>query len=243
MRIQTILVILVLAGAGFAQNRTFKWNDELCEYQGTYDSKKYNEVVLRNTLKLLSHDGFRLDSTSATVWDFNEIAKLDDAKVETQYKGIVDELERLKYVSTPYTDEIKRQKLVEVRQLYQLVRTTMAAYTDPSVIRNYKGAEACKLNFGEPIFAGGDKLIEAWRKVNLDSRSKNADPERLRRRFDEQIASPDRLKFALVETMSFGWWNCANDEIKRSDVGVSDRPAREFKKLFIRVKTVNCDEP
>ena len=239
-----ISLLLVVAALGVsAQNRTFKWNDELCEFQGTYDSKKYDEVVLRNTLKLLSHDGFRLSSTGAYVWNFDEIARLDPRKVETEYKEIVDALERLKYVSTPYTDEIKRQKLVEARQLYQLVRTTMAAYTKPEVIRNYKGAEACKLKFGEPIIAGGDDLIAAWRKVNLDSRSKNSDPARLQRRFDEQNASPDRLKFALVETMSFGWWNCANAEIKRSDVSMSDRPTREFKKLFIRVKTISCDEP
>ena len=241
-----VFVTLLMAAAAFstsAQNRTFKWSDELCEFEGTYDSKKYNEVKLRNTLKLLSHDGFRLDSTAATVWKFDEIAKLDAAKVESQYKDIVDELEHLEYVSTPYTNEIKRQKLVEVRQLYQLVRTTMAAYTDPTVIRNYKDAEACKLNFGDPIIAGGDRLSAAWRKVNLKSQSVNADPVGLQKRFDEQNASPDRLKFALVETMSFGWWNCANAEIKRSDVSMSDRPTREFKKLFIRVKTLQCDEP
>jgi hypothetical protein len=237
------MVVVVLAGAVFAQNRTFRWNDELCEYEGTYNSKKYNEVVLRNTLKLLSHEGYRLGSADAIVWNFDEIAKLDVSKVDDQYKEIVDALEHLEYVSTPYTDEIKRQKLVESRQLYQLVRTTMAAYTDPTVIRNYKGAEACKLNFGEPIIAGGQDLIAAWRKVNLDSRSKNADPGRLQRRFDEQNASPDRLKFALVETMTFGWWNCANAGIKRSDVSMSDRPTKEFKKLFLRVKTLGCDEP
>jgi hypothetical protein len=243
MRNQLLLIIFLFTVSVSAQSRTFKWSDELCEYEGKYNSKKYNEVVLRNTLKLLSHDGFRLNSTDATVWTFDEIAKLDPSKVENRYRDIIDELEHLEYISTPYTDEIKRQKLVEARQLYQLVRTTMAAYTKPEVIRNYKGAEACKLNFGEPIIAGGDKLAAAWRKVNLRSQSNNADPARLQRRFEEQNASPDRLKFALVETMSFGWWNCANAEVKRSDVSMSDRPIKEFKKLFVRVKTISCDEP
>src|SRR5688500_2323941 len=220
-----LFVTLLLAAAALgisAQNRTFTWNDELCEFKGTFDSKKYNEVELKNTLKLLSYDGFRLDSVGATVWNFEEITKLDPNKVENQYKDIVDELEHLEYVSTPYTGEIRRQKLAEVRELYQLVRTTMTAYTDPTVIRRYEGAEACKLNFGEPIIAGGDKLIAAWRKVNLRSQSVNADPAGLQRRWNEQNASADRLKFALVETMSFGWWNCANAEIKRSDVSMSD---------------------
>ena len=238
-----LVLIMLLVPALFAQSKVFKWNDEICEYEGTYDPKKYSLNRLRNTQRLLSHDGFRLSTTNATVWHYEDIAKLDLAGVDTEYKDIIDELEHLEYVSTPYTDSVRNAKLKEARELYRLIRTTMAAYTDPAVLRDYPGAEACRIAYGEPIIAGGDKLIAVWRKVNLDSQSRNGDPQRLQKRWEEQNASPDRLKFALVETMSFGWWNCANDLIPRSDVGTSDRAAREFKKLFIRVKTLQCDEP
>ena len=243
MKLILPLIVLVAFVSAEAQIRTFKWNDEMCEYSGTYNAKKYTEAKLRNTLRLLSHSELRLDSVNATVWKYEDIAKLDVAGVDKEYNDLIDQLEHLEYVSTPYTDTVRQQKLAEARQLYQLIRTTMTAYTKPEVLRNYKGAEACKLKFGGPITTGGDALLAAWRKVNLDSQSKNADPGRLQREFDEQMASPDRLKFALVETMSFGWWNCANAHIKYSNVGESDRAGREFKKLFIRVKTISCDEP
>ena len=244
MKSIAILVLTLLFVSAFhAQTKVFKWNDEVCEYEGTYDLKKYTLNQIRNTQRLLSYDGFRLSSTNATVWNYEEIAKLDIAAVDREYKDIVDELEHLEYVSTPYTDSVRNAKLNEARELYRLVRTTMTAYTDPAVLREYPGAEACRISYGEPIIAGGDKLIAAWRKVNLGSQSRNDDPQRLQKRWEEQNASPDRLKFALVETMSFGWWNCANDLIPRSDVNISDRAAREFKRLFIRVKTLQCDEP
>lgn len=235
--------MFLLVSALHAQTKVFKWNDETCEYEGAYDSKKYSLNQIRNTQRLLSYDGFRLSTANATVWKHDEIAKLDTAAVDAEYKEIIDELEHLEYVSTAYTDSVRNAKLKEARELYRLVRTTMAAYTDPAVLRGYAGAESCRIAYGEPIIAGGDKLIAAWRKVNLDSQSRNGDPQRLQKRWEQENASPDRLKFALVETMSFGWWNCANELIPRSDVGTSDRTAREFKKLFIRVKTLQCDEP
>lgn len=238
-----IIVAIAFVSTSVAQTKTFKWSDELCEYSGSYNSKKYNEVKLRNTHRLLFGQDLRLDSVGATVWKYEDIAKLDVTSLDTKYNDLADELEHYEYVSTPFTDAVLAARLKQTRQLYQLIRTTMAAYTDPAVIRKYQGAEACKLNYGEPIIAGGESLIAAWKRVNLESQNKNGDPARLQRRWDEENASPERLKFALVETMSFGWWNCANQEIKYADESLGSRADKEFKKLFIRTRTIRCDEP
>lgn len=108
---------------------------------------------------------------------------------------------------------------------------------------DYSGAPQCVKEYAGPIARGGEDLVEAWRKVNLASQSKNIDPQRLQRRFDEQNASPDRLKFALVETMSFGWWNCAIGEVQFASTNDTDKTLREFKKLFRKVRTLQCDGP
>jgi hypothetical protein len=243
MKITALILISIAVVSTSAQVRTFKWSDEMCEYSGTYDSKKYTEAKLRNTQRLLLSQDFSLTSVDATVGNYEDIGKLDPAAAEAKYRDLIDELEHYEYVSTPFTDAVLAARLRELRQIYQLIRTTMAAYTDPTVIRKYQGAEACKLNYGEPLIAGGDALVAAWRKVNRDSQSRNADPARLQRRWNEQNASPDRLKFALVETMSFGWWNCANNEIRYADAEFGPCADKEFRKLFIRVKTIRCDEP
>lgn len=243
MKIFALIIVATAFVSASAQVRTFKWSDELCEFSGTYDSKKYSEVKLRNTQRLLFGQDLKLDSVGATVWKYEDIAKLDPASVQVKYNDLIDELEHFEYVSTPFTDAVLAARLKETRQLYQLIRTTMAAYTDPAVIRKYQGAEACKLNYGDPVIAGGEALIAAWKKVNRESQSKNGDPARLQRRWDEENASPDRMKFALVETMSFGWWNCANQEITYADGSFGAKADKEFKKLFIRVRTIRCDEP
>jgi len=117
----------------------------------------------------------------------------------------------------------------------------MQAYENPAVIRQYTGAESCVKRYANPLINGGDELLNVWRRVNEDSRSKNADPERLRKIFDQQYKSTDKFKFARLEVMTFGWWNCANEFIQYEQN--YDRPEKEFKKAFARVRTISCDEP
>ena len=62
-----LLVLLICAVPSFAQTRTFKWSDELCDYVGTYNSRKYTKTQIANTEKLFNNGGFSLQ-TSATVF-------------------------------------------------------------------------------------------------------------------------------------------------------------------------------
>jgi hypothetical protein len=237
-----LLLFLLLVPAAYGQTRTFEWTDELCSFKGTYNSRNLSERKLRNTVRLTRPGELSLSSVGATVWNFSEIAELDTARLDREYNAVKSELENLDIIDTPYWQGARAARLKEIEQVYRLARLTMRAYTKPDVLREYPAAAACKTKFAEPIIAGGDKLLAAWRVVNLDSQSKNSDPARLQRRFDEQINSPQKFEYALVETMAFGWWNCANAEIEYDERSSNGEYHREFRKLFTRV-TEECDEP
>ena len=232
--------MLVAALAISAQNRTFRWQDELCTYEGTYNAGKVSLAQLKNTLELSRPGSYSLTRDS-TVWKFEDIARLDVAALDFEFKKQNAELKALDVATTPYWQEFKARKLRELEQVYQLERVTMRGYKDPAALLEYKGAPACTTRFAQPIVAGGDALINAWRLVNEDSRTKNSDPDRLKRIFESQMRSPDRLRFALLEVMAFGWSNCANDLIEY--VAYDETPAMEFRKLFSKVRTIRCDEP
>ena len=242
MRRPIFAIILLLPIVTLGQTASFRWDTELCRFSGTYDSRKYSKEQLQNTVRLMRPGEFGLDH-NATVWKFEEIAGLDVRALDQKYEKAISELKSMKIVPSPYWEIVRQSKIREIEQVYKLARATMLGYTKPQVLTEYEAAASCKTKFAEPLVAGGDRLLAAWRVVNEDSRRKNADPERLRREFEQQMASPDRLKFALVETMSFGWWNCANEFIQY-DQG-DNGPARErvFRKLFIRVRNLGCDEP
>lgn len=235
-----VVFIFCSFAAAAAQTKKFRWATELCEFEGAYDARKFSEARLRNTLKLFAPGEFRIN-TNATVWKFEDIAKLDVGALDREYAQTTAALKNLRIVAAPYFENLRRQKLKEIEQVYALSRATMLAYKNPSVINEYARAGACAAKFAAPLKNGGEDLLNIWRVVNEDSRSKNSSPERLKAVFEEQMNSPDREKHARVEVMSFGWWNCANESIEY--VEYDGAQEKEFKKLFARVKTISCDEP
>lgn len=241
MRTAIILMMLFLVSGIQAQTSTFVWQTELCEMTGRYDPQKYTEEQLKNTASLFAMDEVSL-SANATVWNFSEIEKLDIAKLDADYKQIRERVATMPIVESPYWENARKAKLRELDQVYALSRVTMQAYTKPEALRGYDRSPNCKSEFAEPIISGGDSLIAAWRKVNESSRSRNAYPERLKERFETQLASPEKLQFALVETMAFGWWNCANQDVEYDSDSQNGTYQEAFAKLFSNVSSV-CDEP
>ena len=240
-RLLLLAAVLLAAGSTEAQTAEFRWQDALCEYTATYDPKRVSRRTIEDTLALYQSIGSIALDYSATVWKYEDIDGLEAAALEREYREKREKLEGLQ-LAGPYWEELRKGKLRELDQYYRLANATIRAYKEPTALRQYEGADECKTRYAEGIIAGGERLIKTWETVNIASRERNSDPARLKRIFDEQNASPDRLKFALVETMSFGWWNCVNDTIEHVSHEEHEEIDREFRKLFIRVKDV-CDEP
>lgn len=239
-----LLLPLLASVSAFGQAKAFKWDEEMCSYTASYDSRKYTEAQLRNTLSMLrpgaGAEPGRPD-ISLHVWKYEDIAKLDIEGYDRQYERRSKRLKELDIVKQPYWENLRQEMLLEMQQDHQLARLTAIANTRPEVINDYPRAESCKLKYAGPLVEGGEALVDAWRQVNLASQKVNADPKRLQDRFDTQNASPDRMKFALLETMAFGWWNCAVALIERPKSFENGAADREFKKLFTRVKET-CEE-
>jgi hypothetical protein len=56
--------------------------------------------------------------------------------------------------------------------------------------------------------------------------------------FQLKSNSTDSLKYAELEVLLFGWWNCANQFISYLDDGIYQE---EFEQNFIKFNC-NCDE-
>lgn len=240
MRLTAIFLLVFALNVG-AQTRTFRWDDALCTYTGTYDLKTFTPRQLGDTLKLGDSAGTIPLFTQTTAFKITDIAGLDVAALDRDYTQKLAELRALDIVRVPYWETMRQQKIQELEDFYRLTRVSMRAYRDPRALLEYRDAPACSTKYAEPLIAGGDALLTAWRTTSEESQKKNGDPERIRHEYERQLASPDRIQYALVEVLTFGWTNCANALINY--VEGNERQEKEFKKLFKRVRTISCDEP
>lgn len=237
-----LLMLIALSIPAFSQSKKIRWESEggMCEYEGTYDPKKYTAIQLKNTARLMSSD-FNLDTGNATVFKFQDIALQDFAPIEADYQKKFAELKNLNIVKLPYWESVRQRKLKELETYYLLSKSTMASYKTPVSLRDYPYAPACKTKYAEPLIAGGNTLLKVWEALNIESRKNNGLPEEVKRRFEAEKKSADALKYAQVEVTTFGWWNCANDLIDQGDdYSIKDK---NFRKLFIRTRTVRCEQP
>lgn len=239
-RLSALFFLLLCAAPAFAQIRTFKWMDEFCDYSATYNAGKYSTAQIKNTYRLADIASFSLQ-TSANVFTPGELGTLDVVKLDKEYSALSRELKNLDIADGPYWESLRAAKLEEMKQVYQLERVTILGHTNPKLLYEFPGSDVCKTKYAGPLIAGGDTMLKAWRTLNEASRKNNGDPEGVKRRFESEYASPDRDKYALVEIMNFGWWNCANESVKYVEQDGTQQ--KEFKKLFIRVRKLSCNEP
>lgn len=231
---------MLTSSAALAQTRTFKWGNDACAFESTYNAKKYSVAQLEATRKLLTLDFFP-NTIDPTPPKFADIKALKVETLDAEYAARTSELKRLNIIKMAYWETVRQRHLKELEEVYQLSRASILGYADATRLKDVKFGGACVEKYAEPLIKGGDDLLAAWRMLNEESRKRNGSPEHIENIFNEQFNSPERLQFAQVEVMRFGWWNCVNALIDREQDYA--RSEKEFKNLFIKTKTIECDEP
>lgn len=239
-RILLTLILMLTATAAFAQTRNFKWGNDSCAFESTYNAKKYTAKQLEDTRKLLYLNFFpnTIDPTPPKIGD---IKNLRVETLDAEYKQRTDELKNLNIVKTAYWEALRKEHLHELEQVYQLSRASILGYENPARLKDVKFAGACVQKYAEPLIKGGGDLLAAWLMVNEDSRKRNASPERIKSIYEQEYNSPERMQYARNEVMTYGWWNCVNALINREQDG--NRHEKEFRKLFVKTREIDCDEP
>jgi hypothetical protein len=240
MRILLIAILVLSAATTFAQTKKFRWTTDMCEYESTYDAKKYTVAELENTRKLFFLDFFP-NTIDPTPRSSEDIKKLRVETLDTEYKTRLHALKNLKIVKAAYWENLRQKHLRELEQVYLLSRATILSYENPTRLNDVKFSGFCAAKYAAPLIKGGDALLSVWRALNEESRQQNASPDAVRKKFEAQYNSPERLQFAKIEVTTYGWWNCVNALIDRE--GAQTEAEKEFRKLFTRTRTVECEQP
>lgn len=218
----------------------FKWDSELCENSGVYDSSIYTEEKLKNTLELIRTSDSVALNTDATVFSIEGVKELSLTKLKTEYDSERKKLSNLTIVDGDFWKKYKEDRIKMLDDEYELKKITIEAYSNPKVLLGNRFTEKCK-EFALALSSETDTLLlETWKKVVDENMKHNGSPESLLKTYNTQKESADSLSYAKVEVMTFGWWNCANNELKQ--IYTDGKDQKEFEKIFTKIDRV-CDEP
>lgn len=211
-----------------AQNKTFEFVSDVCSYKALYDSKKYTPEQLQNTFELVQ-GYFVLHS--------NEELELD-----SNYTRIVNKLNSGKYVETPFFKSLRDSALLYIESTYQAKKIEFNARRGKTelLLKYYQEFPKVKL-YSEALHNGGEQLIQAYELLTNEQMKNNGAPERLWNQYLRNSKSPNAQQLAFNQVLTYGWWNTVNHTLPHINYDGSE--FEEFLKLFIKVDTIDCDEP
>ncbi|MCY0978756.1 hypothetical protein PGH12_10285 [Chryseobacterium wangxinyae] len=226
------------------QPEVFAFVTDLCDSKGYFDAEKYSREEIEGTYKLwFQMGGVSLITPSVfKLNDLEEIRRDKDlilAKLDKDFAENKKTIENLKVVNVPYWQNIKELHYKSLLQQYEYEKIHIASYPDPSVLLHNKFTGKCT-NFAKAVNSNDENLIAEWRKLREEMSKRNGSPERIITEFENRLNSSNWKDYAMIDLLTFGWGNCANEYIERSLH--DEKMYNEFNALFIKIDS-ECDEP
>lgn len=222
----------------------FSYTDDLCQYKGYYHPETISLKEIEGAYALWRDHSGSIESPGVFhLRNLHEIRTERDNylnRISKQYQEARKKLTGLTLPKDPYWHTIHKTDLQELEDYYELVSTEAKAFTRPEILKTSRFNTQCA-QYADALTGGKEHLLKVWETHVQSQGLNNADPERLMQNFRAESQSTAYLDYAYINLITFGWGNCANDQIKRAKR--DEAMNRKFKALFTRVETVECDEP
>ena len=220
----------------------FTWQDGLCDNTGFYNSAAYTPRQLRDTYELLTGFSLQTDATVFYLKDFNDAHFRQTLRqLQHEHDSLAAHLRALRVVPTDFWQKMKQLTQAALEEEYEVNRLTLEGYFTPAILPASKYSVSCP-EFAAAL-ASPDTVVlfQAWRKLTDGQKRRNGAPAMIERIFQQQAASRDRFRYARLELLAFGWYNCANAQRQYSDLSEHYQLNQHFLLLFKKVKTANCN--
>ncbi len=241
MKIKLTILFSIMVMMLFGQTAKFKWSDLTCEHESKYKTNLYTETQINNCYLLTQDDVFRIANTPS-VFNPEDIKSLNLDTLDQEFKTKSLRLKTLDIPKTKEWENIRNKILIELDQLYTLSRIVYVAYLsdDYNALSKYNSSDTCLQKHSSALIAGGDSLLNNWYDITTELAQNNGSPENIWKKYYQNLSSENKFLFAKVDVTTFGWWNCAVIYVEFFDRNLV---LKEFKKLFINTKQIDCNEP
>lgn len=238
--LSSYLLLFLLNYFASGQIVQYEWTNGLCYFSGEYDSTKISKEELNDTYSLCCADSaVNYLEVPGLAWRPSQIDSLNLTSLDKEYDIKSKRLKEMKLIKTPFWEEQRQYKIESLKEMYRFKQIAIQAYKNPSILKEYPLGDSC-FEYADAIIAGGDSMLNEWKRMRLKHCETNGDPKWC---YDEyylkRYNSSERLIWAKLDLMMFGWWNCTCRFLKFNEP--NGKAEEEFEKLFQNVKE-NCDD-
>jgi hypothetical protein len=238
MKIIITVIMLLSFFTVHSQNLKYKWEDGVCEFESTYNSKLYTKQQIKNCERLALYLFFRIEKTPS-VFKPGDIARLNLDSLNKEYEDKKKILTELDLPRNKDWDDARAKALYEVEQIHYLSKIVYQSFDNPQVFKDFKAQDSTFKQHTQALLKGGDLLLKDWYELTIKQAEKNALPSKVWAKYYEQSKSNNKLLYARIEVTTFGWWNCA---IVYAGFVDSEMMQKTFKKLFVKIRTIECED-
>lgn len=246
--LSAFMCVPALAATQTTSLAKFKWNDELCEYQSTYNPSKFNQQEITNTLQWIYQANGVLLGSQSFAFQPDDIKNINVATLDAEYKALKQKLIARSIVATPDFIALKKQVLLNLEQEYKLSRLEALSFQKPNVLLIKDYGQQCLSLAQQLNTPSRDKLIEYWgnnvrKNINEQIKLGNSDDYRTAQlaKFEQQKNASEALQYAKIELIR-QWNNCAIDYQYNGDTSKNWHEVLR-KQVFVNTKQLMCDEP
>jgi hypothetical protein len=213
----------------FSANDTsaiYEWSGPCCLTRGIYNPQKYSLKQLQSTYELVLPS---ISFNSAFIYKPSDIAALSIEALDNEYSRVIDYYNELEVVPENYWLRLKEDRIREIKEEYELTRIKYIAFNDSSILENNRFSEHCKSFVNALTSSDTSILLNEWKSFIESKRETNANPNYMNE-FYSKFNSNEKLLYAKIELLTYGWNNCANDLVFR--IVEDEKASSEFDKLF-----------
>ncbi len=229
---KSTLQICILSFLPFFSNGQmdiYEWGEGLTYYTGKIDTTKYTFEEIDLIYKYL-HARHSDMIGMGNIWKIEQMDTATAAPIDQYYKRTLHVLETMKIPERAFWDSLV---LFRKRELYEVCednRLFILTLKDPALLFKYHYAE-CK-DAIHALNGDADVLLNAWFELKERQKLNNCCPDVVEKKYQSKFNSPQRLKHARLELMTYDWGNCMNQFVYYHD---DSRIEGEFQKLFLSV--------
>jgi hypothetical protein len=203
----TLIASLTLIISG--QTSTFKWSDMICQYISSFDSTIYSREQINNCYLFTKRESFTIVYTPV-FYQPKLIQKYKLDSLDNEYKRKSDLLRTFDLPKTQYWEALRKSKLTELDQVYELNRIAFLSLSNPRILKQFKHNDYCLDKHTKSLIAGGDSLLNDLYSLILANERSNGNPASAQGKYDAILYSGDKFFNARLYVIGNGWWNCAN---------------------------------